>query len=318
MNLSAFETYFPEHRPFFIEGGGLFSFGNLNCYFCSNVSNPNLFYSRRIGRRPQGRATRTARRGRMDSRTFPATPRSSAPRRSRAPSRPEWTLATLDAATARENATVDDGLGAALPRRGRTLQQLLRRPALARPHARLHSCAACSRRWCRDLADSTLRTQLTSHAEAAGVETNLWWGGQTYRWMGWADASQVTGSPAAILRLQRSSARWYFSDPTARSTATGSSPTGSTRRSPRCGATPFYSRLSKDAGDWLWEASTMVKSPGFESNDVGFSSQADRIWFERQRGPAGHQAQPLRPLDVVRPRPPDGVQLQRRPDRRAG
>ncbi|MEE9442828.1 MAG: DUF5916 domain-containing protein [candidate division Zixibacteria bacterium] len=44
LNLSAFETYFPERRPFFIEGSSLFDtqFG--------------LFYSRRIGRQPRGYA----------------------------------------------------------------------------------------------------------------------------------------------------------------------------------------------------------------------------------------------------------------------
>ena len=30
------------------------SFGGLNCFFCSNVSSLSLFYSRRIGRSPQG------------------------------------------------------------------------------------------------------------------------------------------------------------------------------------------------------------------------------------------------------------------------
>ncbi len=37
-----------------MEGSGLFSFGGFSCYFCSNVSSMSLFYSRRIGRRPQG------------------------------------------------------------------------------------------------------------------------------------------------------------------------------------------------------------------------------------------------------------------------
>ena len=40
VNLGAFETFFDERRPFFVEGSGNFSFNNM-------------FYSRRIGRRPQ-------------------------------------------------------------------------------------------------------------------------------------------------------------------------------------------------------------------------------------------------------------------------
>ena len=45
VNLSAFETFFQEKRPFFIEGSGTYQF---ECRDCS------LFYSRRIGRQPRG------------------------------------------------------------------------------------------------------------------------------------------------------------------------------------------------------------------------------------------------------------------------
>ena len=53
VNLSAFETFYPEKRPFFVSGAGDFDFGRFNCMFCSNVDNMSLFYSRRIGRYPQ-------------------------------------------------------------------------------------------------------------------------------------------------------------------------------------------------------------------------------------------------------------------------
>ena len=41
VNLTAFETRFPEKRPFFLEGAQLF-----------NIGHPNFYYSRRIGRAP--------------------------------------------------------------------------------------------------------------------------------------------------------------------------------------------------------------------------------------------------------------------------
>jgi hypothetical protein len=52
VNLSAYETYFSEKRPFFIEGNNItnFNIGIGN----GNQGNDNLFYSRRIGRQPQG------------------------------------------------------------------------------------------------------------------------------------------------------------------------------------------------------------------------------------------------------------------------
>jgi len=50
LNLTAYETFFPEQRPFFVVGRGLFDVrvhcNNVNC------GNEGLFYSRRIGRAP--------------------------------------------------------------------------------------------------------------------------------------------------------------------------------------------------------------------------------------------------------------------------
>src|SRR6187402_3111800 len=48
VNLSAFRLFFQERRPFFIEGNNILNFPIVG--FSSN----NLFYSRRIGRDPQG------------------------------------------------------------------------------------------------------------------------------------------------------------------------------------------------------------------------------------------------------------------------
>ena len=45
VNLTAFESFFPERRPFFVEGGALFD---------QFVGGGRLFHSRRIGRSPQG------------------------------------------------------------------------------------------------------------------------------------------------------------------------------------------------------------------------------------------------------------------------
>ncbi len=52
VNLSAYETFFREKRPFFIEGNNITNFG-LGIGD-GGVGNDNLFYSRRVGRRPQG------------------------------------------------------------------------------------------------------------------------------------------------------------------------------------------------------------------------------------------------------------------------
>lgn len=56
LNLSAFETFYDEKRPFFIEGSNLLSFGygGVNNNWAFNWSSSNMFYSRRIGKTPLG------------------------------------------------------------------------------------------------------------------------------------------------------------------------------------------------------------------------------------------------------------------------
>ncbi|MGH7450006.1 MAG: DUF5916 domain-containing protein, partial [bacterium] len=49
LNLTTFETFYPEKRPFFIEGTQILQFTTFG-----NNFGPGLFYSRRIGRRPAG------------------------------------------------------------------------------------------------------------------------------------------------------------------------------------------------------------------------------------------------------------------------
>jgi hypothetical protein len=130
----------------------------------------------------------------------------------------------------------------------------------------------------RSLGDSALRTQLNTHSEAAGLETSLWWGKRTYRLMANASVTSITGDSADILLKQQSSAR-YFQRPDRRN---GSNGLFSDAYDPSLASLrgyEAYTRLSKESGDWLWEAQTLIKSPGFEANDVAFNSQADRLWM---------------------------------------
>ncbi|MGQ0539381.1 MAG: DUF5916 domain-containing protein [Gemmatimonadaceae bacterium] len=52
VNLTAFETFFSERRPFFLEGNEIFGFGRTVTY--NDADPPQPFYSRRIGRAPRG------------------------------------------------------------------------------------------------------------------------------------------------------------------------------------------------------------------------------------------------------------------------
>ena len=85
VNLSDVESFFQEKRPFFVEGSSIFNFGNqgANDYWGFNWPEPTFFYSRRIGRAPQGepvpeRGVELHQRPTVDS-GRPSAPASSAP-----------------------------------------------------------------------------------------------------------------------------------------------------------------------------------------------------------------------------------------------
>ncbi|MDP4223623.1 MAG: DUF5916 domain-containing protein, partial [Bacteroidota bacterium] len=52
VNLTAFETYFSERRPFFVEGKNIYQFSPNQTIVINKMYSDNLFYSRRIGRSP--------------------------------------------------------------------------------------------------------------------------------------------------------------------------------------------------------------------------------------------------------------------------
>jgi uncharacterized protein DUF5916/cellulose/xylan binding protein with CBM9 domain len=274
VNLSAFETYYPEHRPFFVEGSGLFDFGWFNCFFCSNVSSMNLFYSRRIGRAPQGSGNA------YNAGSWTDVPQytrilGAAKLTGRAASR--WNISALEAVTAREHARVQDSLGQRFNVEVEPLTNyFVGRLARDLPNGSFVRGMVTS--VVRDLSDSSLRTQLNVHSEAAGLETSLWWHRRTYRFMGHVALTDISGDSSAILRAQQSSAR-YFQRP---DRGNGSNGLFSDRYDPSLTSMRGYggyARVGKQSGDWLWELSTNIRSPGFEANDVAFNSQADRIWM---------------------------------------
>lgn len=268
VNLSAFETFFDERRPFFVEGSGLFSFGGLNCFFCSNVSGLSLFYSRRIGRAPQAAGN-----------AFAAGPYADIPENTailgaakltgRTPT--GWSLGFLDALTGAGHASVAQLDGS----RSRVTVEPLTNYFVGRVAKDLRGGSTVIRGMAtsvvRNVGDPALAGLLTSHSEQAGLATDWYFGKRTYRLMAQLAGSQVSGSPEAIDRIQRASAR-YFQRPDREYGSYDPS-----RTSLRGYAA--YTRFSKEDGNWLWEAQTNIRSPGFENNDIGFLTRAGYIWM---------------------------------------
>jgi hypothetical protein len=275
VNLSDFETYFPERRPFFVEGRGFLRFGGLNCYFCSNTSGLSLFYSRRIGRAPQGASNA------HDAGDYAEVPENTTilgAAKVTGRTAGGWTVGAFDALTSRERGRSLGSEGALVTTEVEPLTNyFVGRVARDLKDGNL-VIGGMATSVVRNLADPTLEQQLSRHAEAVGLESNWWWGQRTYRLMtSWA-VSQVGGEPSALLRLQHASAR-YLQRPDRQHGANGLFTDRLDSSLTMMRGFAGYTRLSKESGDWLWEINTNVRSPGFEVNDMAFLTRADYVWM---------------------------------------
>jgi hypothetical protein len=275
VNLSAFETFFQERRPFFVEGSGYFGLGGLNCYFCSNVSSLSTFYSRRIGRAPQ--ATGAA----FDTGTYADLPDNTTilgAAKLTGRTAGGWSIGVLDAVTRRERATVAlaDGSRIAVPVEpftnyfvGRVAKDLRDGAAVVRGMA-----TSVARR----LDTPALRTRLSQHSETIGLGTDWWFGQREYRLMAQVVGSQVVGDSTVMLDLQRSSAR-YFQRPDRQHGGNGLLTDSLDPSLTSMRGLGAYARIARESGSVLWELSTNVRTPGFENNDIAFLSRADYWWM---------------------------------------
>lgn len=274
VNLTAFETSFPEKRPFFIAGSGVFSFGSFSCFFCSNVSPLSAFYSRRIGRAPTGASLA------HDRGVYADVPEATAilgAAKITGRTSNGFTLGLLNAVTNREVARVRLGDGTddrqvVEPLTnyfvGRVKKDLLRGNLVV---------GGIATSVVRDM-EPDFDSRLSRHAELVGTDFLYTWKERTYSLMGQFAFTNVSGSPEAIRARQESSAR-YFQRPDREAHANS----GLFTNAFDPGATSMrgagaYMRLAKDAGNWMWEAMVNTRTPGFEANDLAFLTQADYIW----------------------------------------
>jgi len=274
VNLSAFETFLDERRPFFVEGAGYFGLGGLSCFFCSNVSSLSMLSTRRIGRSPQMPAMRdtAARYADVPENT---TILGAAKLTGRTPS--GWSIGVLDAVTRREQATVQRSDSSRYDATvepfsnywvGRVAKDL-------RGGATVIKAMGTS--VIRSFDDPFLADSLSRHAEAFGLGTDMWFRSRNYHLMAQIAGTQVSGTRGAMLRLQRSSAR-YFQRPDRGNGSNGllSDAYDSSMTSMR--GLGGYARFSREQGKLLWEVSTNLRTPGFDNNDMTFFSRAD-YWY---------------------------------------
>ncbi len=274
VNLSAFETSFPEKRPFFIASSGVFGFGGFSCYFCSNVSSLSAFYSRRIGRSPTG-ADLAFSSGRYADIPEAAGILGAAKITGRSSN--GFTIGLLDAVTNRESARFQradgtEGLQEVEPLSNYFVGRL--KKDMMGGNLVLGGIGTSVVR----KLDDAFTPRLTRHAELVGGDFLYTWKNRNYSLQGNLALTNIEGDPRVIAARQRSSAR-YFQRPDREGGSNGFLSDAFDTTATAMRGAGGYMRLAKDAGAWLWEAAANVRTPGFESNDLAFLTRADYVWY---------------------------------------
>lgn len=274
LNLSAFETFFPEKRPFFVEGAQVFDFGNFSCNFCSNVEAMQGFYSRRVGRAPTGASLAT------DNFAFADVPDATTilgAGKITGRTASGYTLGLLEAVTGQATARVQTVTG----QRARQEVEPLANYFVGRLKRDLRNGDLVVGGILSGVArniDTTFAPLLARHAEMLGGDMSYHWSERKYSLTANAAITNVYGDPREILLRQQSSAR-YFQRPD-RGTGSGgwfSNRLDSTATS--LSGAGAYLRLAKETGDWTWETGANTRTPGYETNDYAFQQSADYIWY---------------------------------------
>lgn len=271
VNLSAFETFFPERRPFFVEGSGTFGFGGFNCYFCSNVSSLSLFYSRRIGRAPQGALPQGTSYAHVpDASTILGAAKITGRTGN------GWTVGLLNAVTDQEKATALLGGSRVTQEVEPLTNYFVGRVKKDYNRGNLVFGAMATSVY-RSMDDALLEARLNRHSEAAGFDWQARWKNRAWSWVGNVAFTNNVGDPAAIRRLQNSSAR-YFQRPDRQAGGNGFLSDRYDPDATHLRGLGGYSRFGKDAGKLLFETAVNWRTPGFEANDLAFNTRSDYVW----------------------------------------
>jgi len=263
VNLTAFETFYDEKRPFFTEGSQVFlRFGRSGAsdYTTYYYPEPQLFYSRRIGREPQGQAV-----GEFADAPTATTILGAAKLVGRTTS--GWNVGVLEAVTGREYADVATGTT-----RDRVEVEPLTNSFVGRTQHSVGTRASIGflgTAVLRDLESPDLQSLLVDRAVVGGVDGHVFLDGKR-DWVvsGGFSGSTVSGSQAAVLRLQMAPQR-YYQRPDAPHVSVDPTATSLSGWSGRVG-------LNKNSGNVTFNAGAWGISPGFEPNDLGYATQTDR------------------------------------------
>lgn len=267
INLSAFETYYSEKRPFFIEGSSMFNNfgeGGATSQASINWSMPSFFYSRRIGRTPQGDVSSSGYVNFPDRSTilgaFKLTGKVGN----------DWNIGVISALAAREYAEIDSE-----GERFKEEVEPFSYYGVLRVQKEFsegrHGLGFMGTSVLRNLREGDLEDILNKNAFSLAMDGWTFLDKEkTWVLSGWFGGTRVEGSPSAILELQQSSLH-YFQRPDATHVKLDEEAISIDGWGGRF-------TLNKQKGRFLFNTAFGVLSPGFDPNDIGFQhGSSDRI-----------------------------------------
>ena len=265
VNLTDVETAFQEKRPFFTEGVNIFRFGNggTNNNWNFNWPGANIFYSRRIGRAPQG--------------SLPANDYADVPNGTHILGAAkisgrisnDWQIGTIQSLTRREFADIDlSGQRSSTEVEPFSYYGVFRiRKDFNEGQQGFGVLSTVTNRFFKD---SNLKNNLNKDALIAGADGWTFLDNErTYVLTGWSAISRVSGEKNRMIALQKGSGH-YFQRPDASHLSIDSSATSLTGYAGRL-------MLNKNRGQFTVNAAVGWLSPEFEVNDLGYGSYSDLI-----------------------------------------
>jgi len=265
VNLSDVETYYQEKRPFFIEGANTFNFGQggSNSFWGFNWGGPTFFYSRRIGRTPQGSLPS------YDYADVPLGTHIIGAGKLTGKLGDNWNVGMIHAVTNREYAEIQSG-GAR--------QSIEVEPLTYYGVGRIQKDFNGGKEGIgiittyanRFFDTQNLKDQINSTALVSGLDG---WqfldSDKAYVLTGWGAVSHITGDKTQITALQESSLH-YYQRPDAKDVKLDTNATVLNGYAGRF-------TLNKQKGSWMLNSAIGFINPGFDVDDLGYMWRTDMI-----------------------------------------
>lgn len=261
VNLTSFETFFQEKRPFFIEGKNILSFPLM--FGDGDLASENLFYSRRIGRRPHYSPD-------LSDNEYLKSPEFTSilgAAKVTGKTKTGWSIGVLESLTSEEFARISTGAN-----ERKMMVEPFTNYSVGRVQKDFNKgntfFGAIFTSVNRNLAEDQLN-DLHKNAFSGGLDFTHKWNNKDWQIDFSSYFSRVEGSPEAITNTQKS---WIhgFQRPDASHLKLDTTRTSLVGQG---GKVVF----GKYGGKLKFMAATAWKSPGLELNDIGYMRQADDI-----------------------------------------